>query len=104
MIDPADSLTQPLSVTIPVPIRVVIDMQQQIIEAALVQDLLGDWFLTQKITGKSTSGKLLAQSRQRSTLVNNQDEGVLMLDALVKQHEKAGGKLRSNLACVPPVC
>jgi hypothetical protein len=103
MIDPADSLTQPLSVTIPIPIRVVIDTQQQVIEASLVQDLLGDWFLTQKTTGKSTSGKLLAQSRQRSTLVSNQDEGVLMLDALVKQHEKAGGRLRSNQVDIFPV-
>jgi hypothetical protein len=92
MIDPADNVTQPLSVTIP--IRVLIDMQQQVVEAELVQDLLGDWFLTQKITGKSTSGKLLAQSRQRSTMVSDQEQGFIMLDALVKQHEKAGGRLQ----------
>jgi hypothetical protein len=95
MIDPADNVTQALSVTIPM--RVVIDMQQQIVEAALVQDLLGDWFVTQKITGKSTSGRLLAQSRQRSTMVSNQEKGFAMLDALVRQHEKSGGKLRSTL-------
>lgn len=92
MIDPADSVTQPLSVT--TPMRVLIDMPQQVVEAALVQDLLGDWFVTQKITGKSTSGKLLPLSRQRSTIVSNQEDGFTMLDALVKRHEKAGGKLR----------
>ena len=83
--------------------RVLIDMQQQVIEAALVQDLLGDWFVTQKITGKSTSGRLLAQSRQRSAMVSNQEDGFAMLDALVKRHEKAGGILRAYpLGISPP--
>jgi hypothetical protein len=99
MIDPADNVTQPLSVT--TPIRILIDMQQQVVEAALVQDLLGDWFVTQKITGKSTSGKLLAQCRQRTTMVNDQEDGFAMLDALAKRHEKAGGKLRSTLLGTP---
>jgi hypothetical protein len=99
MIDPADNVTQPLSVTIPM--SVLIDTQQQVVEAALVQDLLGDWFVTQKITGKSTSGKLLTQSRQRTTMVNDQEEGFAMLDALVKRHEKAGGKLRGIAPGVP---
>jgi hypothetical protein len=95
MIDPADTVTQPLSVT--APMRVLIDMRQQVVEAALVQDLLGDWFVTQKITGKSTSGRLLGQSRQRTTMVTNQEDGFAMLDALVKHHEKSGGKLCVNL-------
>jgi hypothetical protein len=101
MIDPADNVTQPLSVT--TPIRILIDMQQQVVEAELVQDLLGDWFVMQKITGKSTSGKLLAQSRKRSTMVSNQEQGFAMLEALVRQHEKAGGKLRSMPLLFPAV-
>jgi hypothetical protein len=99
MIDPADSVTQSLSVT--TPMRVIIDMQQQVVEAALVQDLLGDWFVTQKVTGKSTSGNLLARSRQRTTMVGNQEDGFAILDALVKRHEKSGGKLRVTPLGVP---
>lgn len=75
--------------------RILIDMQQQIVEAELIQDLLGDWFVTQKITGKSTSGKPLAQSRKRSMMVSDQEQGFAMLDALVKRHEKSGGRLQS---------
>lgn len=96
MIDPADNVTRPLSVTAPTPMRIVVDMAQQVVEASLVQDLLGDWFVMQKTTGKSTSGKLLPQSRQSTTMVSNQEDGFAMLATLVKRHEKAGGKLRAN--------
>lgn len=91
MIDPADNVTRPLSVT--APMRVIIDMPNQVVEAALVQDLLGDWFVTQKITGKSTSGRLLARHRNHSAMVSHQEEGFSILSAVVKNHEKKGGKI-----------
>jgi hypothetical protein len=97
MIDPADIVTHSLPVTAPMPMHLVIDTQQQTIQATLSQDLLGDWFITQQVTGKSTSGRLQNNSRRQSKMVKNQEEGFAILDALAKTHEKAGGKIRSSL-------
>lgn len=77
MIDPADNVTHSLPVTAPLTLRV--NTSTKAIQAELKQDLLGDWILVQSWTAK---GK--RRSGRKSMIVASQEEGLAILERLVK--------------------
>jgi hypothetical protein len=82
MTDPEDTATRPLPVTMPM--RLVLHAAHRIIHAELGQDLLGDWIVTHSWTGKA-NGKRSC----KSILVANHEEGLAVLETLVRRHEKS---------------
>jgi hypothetical protein len=79
MIDPADRVTQPLPVTAPMALRM--DTPVKLIQAELVQDLVGCWMVIQSWAGKNGG-----RNGRKITMVDSHEAGLALLDRLVKRH------------------
>lgn len=79
MIDPADHLTQALAVPAPLALRV--DAPAKLIQAELVQDLLGCWMVVQSWIGKN--GR---RNGRKVVMVESHEAGLALLLSLVKRH------------------
>lgn len=75
MIDPADHVTQPLPV--PAPLALRIDTPTRLMQAELVQDLLGSWMLIQSWTGRQGT-----RHGRKVTLVDTHEAGLALLHKL----------------------
>jgi hypothetical protein len=81
MIDPADYITQPL--LMPAPVALHMDTSVKLIQAELIQDLVGCWMVIQTWTAKNGG-----RNGRKVTMVDSQEAGLVLLDRLVKRHQK----------------
>lgn len=82
MIDPADHVTQPLPVSAPLALR--IDTPTRLLQAELVQDLLGSWMLIQSWTGRQGT-----RNGRKVTLVDTHEAGLALLHKLQQRLQPA---------------
>jgi hypothetical protein len=82
MIDPADQVTQPLPVPAPMALRM--DTPAKLIQAELLQDLVGCWMVIQSWAGKNGG-----RNGRKVTMVDSHEAGLALLDRLVKRHQTA---------------
>ena len=82
MIDPADHVTQPLPVPAPMALR--LDTPTRLLQAELVQDLLGNWMLIQ--TWISRQG---GRNGRKVTLVDTHEAGLALLHTVRQRHPQA---------------
>jgi hypothetical protein len=81
MIDPADHVTQALPMPAPMALRM--DTSVKLIQAELIQDLVGCWMVIQSWTAKNGG-----RNGRKVTMVDSQEAGLALLDRLVKRHQK----------------
>lgn len=81
MIDPADSVTQPL----PQPTRMRFASETRVYSVVLDQDLLGDWTVTQ-----SWGGRESRRGGGKITHVASFEDGVKLLHQIAKRRAKHG--------------
>lgn len=87
MLDPADNFTLPLPVTAPMRVRFV--SPSRIYSAALTVDLLGDWIVTQ-----AWSGRDLRRSGGKTVVVENEEQGLALLQAIAKRRRRHGYEMQ----------
>lgn len=88
MIDPADSVTESLPVTVPCPLLLRFTAPDRIYAIALNQDLLGDWCLM-----LSWGGKGILRGGGKMINVENFEAGLTLLRTLTLRREKHGYQL-----------
>lgn len=79
MIDPADHVTQALPM--PAPLTLRLDTPVRILQAELVQDLVGCWMVIQSWVGKNGT-----RNGRKVTLVASHEAGLALLRDLHKRH------------------
>jgi hypothetical protein len=84
MIDSADHVTHALPVTVAMRLHFSDGKSRAIFTVDLVQDLLGDWVLTQAWDG----GEM--RSAARRTVVAGHEAGLLMLQKIARHKERLG--------------
>lgn len=67
----------------PAPMTLRIDTPAKLIQAELVQDLVGCWLVIQSWTGKNGG-----RSGRKVTMVENHEAGLILLHRLARRHEK----------------
>jgi hypothetical protein len=85
MIDPEDSVTEALPVTIPCPIRLNFRSSTRLYCAVLAADLFGQWTVAQTWGGRENQ-----RDRDKLTYVENFEAGLAMLQAIAKKWERYG--------------
>lgn len=85
MVDPADSVTEALPVTVPCPLVLRFTAPDRIYAMALNQDLLGHWCLM-----LSWGGKGIVRGGGKIVLLENYEAGLAMLQTLTRRREKSG--------------
>ena len=79
MIDPADHVTQ--SLPVPAPMTLRLESPARVMQAELVQDLLGSWMLIQSWIGRQGG-----RNGRKVTLVENHEAGLALLHRLSRRH------------------
>lgn len=85
MIDPADSRTKPLPVTIPCPIRINFSSADRLYSVILDRDLFDQWTVRQ-----SWGGKHNLRGGGKSVAVDSFESGLSLVATITKQREKRG--------------
>lgn len=85
MVDPADSITEPLPVTIPCPIRIDFASEARTYRIVLECDLFDQWTVIRSWGGKANNIR-----GSRVTHVPSFDAGLAMVRVLAKRREKHG--------------